>query len=116
MLQTQLPAVYSDLAADPDLVELVEMFVEEMPERVSRLVMTWEARDLAGLTRLAHQLKGSAGSYGFHDITPYAHQLEANLRAGASEEEIARDLQTLIGICQQVRSGSPEGPVASSAF
>ena len=106
MRPTQPIGIYSDLANDPDLAELVEMFVEEMPERIARLVATWEARDLENLTRLAHQLKGSAGSYGFHEITPFAFQLERAAKEGGSEE-IARDLQDLVSICQQVRSGSP---------
>jgi len=105
--------IYSDLAGDPDLVELVEMFVEEMPERIARLVATWEVRDIENLTRLAHQLKGSAGSYGFHEITPFAHLLESAVKLGGSDDEIARELHDLVAVCQQVRSGLPEAHAAS---
>jgi HPt (histidine-containing phosphotransfer) domain-containing protein len=102
------------LAADPDLAELVEMFVEEMPERLTRLMATWDAKDLDGLSRLAHQLKGSAGSYGFHEVTPFAHQLEAVLKGHGTESEICHHLQELLGICQQIRSGVPEVAHAAS--
>ena len=64
--------VYSRLAGDPDLGEIVDLFVEEMPERVATLLDQLQAQDWEGLRRTAHQLKGAAGSYGFDMISPCA--------------------------------------------
>jgi len=101
------PHVYSCLAADPELGELVEMFVHEMPDRIGVLVAQAERQDWAQLTRTAHQLKGAAGSYGFHSLTPYAARLETAARQGREEKQILSALDELLDLCRHVRSGVP---------
>ncbi|MCA9271399.1 MAG: Hpt domain-containing protein [Planctomycetales bacterium] len=100
-------AIYSSLGADPDLGELVEMFVEEMPQRIATLESTFAEQDLAGLKRTAHQLKGACGSYGFSQLTPLAARLEAAVRDGESAEAIESALTELVGACRCVRAGTP---------
>ncbi len=100
------PLSYSTLADDPDLAEIVEMFVQEMPDRVSNLLHRFESRDLPELERAAHQLKGAAGSYGFHQLTPAATRLEAMLKQRKSEEEIRAALDSLVSLCRGVRAGT----------
>jgi HPt (histidine-containing phosphotransfer) domain-containing protein len=99
--------VYSRLAADPDLGELVEMFVQEMPDRIGALEAPARSRDWEQLTRTAHQLKGAAGSYGFDAITPYAARLESAARDGRQEEAILASLDELLDLCRRMRSGVP---------
>lgn len=99
--------VYSDLAADPDLNELVEMFVQEMPDRINALETQARSGDWQQLTRTAHQIKGAAGSYGFKAITPYAARLEDAARRGCPEHEILAALGELLGLCRRVRCGLP---------
>ena len=79
--------VYSRLAGDPDLREIVDLFVEEMPERVAPC-WTNLGPGLGGPRRTAHQLKGAAGSYGFDAISPCAGRVEAAVRDGEPEERI----------------------------
>ena len=100
--------IYSSLGADPDLGELVEMFVQEMPDRVSALETQAQSRDWAQLTRTAHQLKGAAGSYGFHALTPLAARLEHSARAGQQEDQILASLADLLDLCRRVRAGAPQ--------
>ena len=64
--------LYSTLASDPEMAPLVEMFVDDLPERVQLLLDHLQASDRDGLRRVAHQLTGAAGSYGFHEITAEA--------------------------------------------
>jgi CheY-like chemotaxis protein/HPt (histidine-containing phosphotransfer) domain-containing protein len=106
---TPMPAsfLYSHLAADPDLVELVELFVQEMPDRINALETQARSRNWQQLTRTAHQLKGAAGSYGFKTITPYAARLEQAARSGCQEEEILSSLGELLDLCRRLRSGLP---------
>jgi HPt (histidine-containing phosphotransfer) domain-containing protein len=99
--------VYSHLAADPDLGELVEMFVQEMPERINAMETQAESCDWQELTRTAHQLKGAAGSYGFTAITPYAAKLECTVRDGRPEDEILASLSELLDLCRHMRAGAP---------
>lgn len=98
-------AIYSTLGGDPDLGELVEMFVEEMPDRIQTLQQQGAERDWEQLGRTAHQIKGSAGSYGFDPVTPFAAKLESSCREERSEQEIVDDLDRLVALCNQLRAG-----------
>ena len=111
----KVPFVYSSLA-DPDLGELIEMFVQEMPERINALETQARSRDWQQLTRTAHQLKGDAGSYGFNVITPCAARLESAAKDGCQEEEILSALDELLDLCRRMRPRGPppEGEPCSS--
>jgi histidine phosphotransfer protein HptB len=99
--------IYSSLAADPDLRELVDTFVQEMPDRMSALQTQADTRNWEQLARTAHQLKGSAGSYGFHEITPCAARLEGAVRDGRQEGHILAAVNELLDLCRRARSGTP---------
>ena len=99
--------IYSTLGDDPDLGEIVEMFVGEIPERTANLIDCLEGGDWEGLRRAAHQIKGAAGSYGFEPVTPYAARLEVAVRDSKPEEEIREALDTLVAICRKIRIGAP---------
>jgi HPt (histidine-containing phosphotransfer) domain-containing protein len=103
-------AIYSSLGADPDLGELVALFVEEMPERISRLQQALTKGDREDLYHAAHQLKGAAGSYGFGQLTPLAAAVERAARDNEPEGALRKALQELISLCQQVRAGMPSHP------
>jgi len=97
--------LYSSLAADPDLGDLVQMFVDEMPDRIGGFEARLEVGDWHALQRSAHQLKGAAGSYGFDHLTPCAARLEQVLRDQRPEEEVRIAAETLIDLCRLVRAG-----------
>ena len=100
-------ALFSTLAEDPDLAEIVEMFVDEMPERVDKILNCFESEDWDGLWRVSHQLKGAAGSYGFPAITPCAGNLETAVKQARPEAEIRKALDELVAMCRNVRAGTP---------
>jgi HPt (histidine-containing phosphotransfer) domain-containing protein len=105
-----LPAtrpIYSSHADDPDLSEIVEMFVAELPERVATLLQCLERQQWESLRRAAHQLKGAGGSYGFAPITTYAARLEQLTSNAAPEEQIRKAVDELVAICHRARSGRP---------
>lgn len=88
--------VVSTLAQDPDLGELVEMYVAEMPERTQTIIQAHASRDIELLGRLAHQVKGAAGSYGFFQITDLAESLEHACRRSGDEQLIQTAFERLI--------------------
>ena len=100
--------VYSTLGLDPDLAELVEMFVDELPERVAKIREFWDNADMEGLGRAAHQLKGAAGSYGFDELTPALQRLDHSVRSSHSEAEIVSAIEEVAEMCSRVRAGAPE--------
>lgn len=103
---TQTTALYSSLASDPDLADIVALFVEEMPDRIATFLQHCESGDRESLRRAAHQLKGAAGSYGFDPISSVAGRLEGALRAGAAEERIHEGVTELVEMCRACRVGS----------
>lgn len=75
--------IRSQYEDDPDMLELVQEFAAELPDRIRSLEDTLEGGELAELQRLAHQLKGAGGGYGFPRITEVAAALEEALKAQA---------------------------------
>ncbi len=99
--------LHSSLAADPDLGELVDLFVAEMPNRINAMETQAESGDWEQVRRTAHQMKGSAGSYGFDVITPSAARLEHIAGDGCQEEEVRLALDELLDLCRRLRAGTP---------
>lgn len=104
---TAATLLHSSLAGDPDLQDLVEMFVEEMPERAAALE-TGFGQGAEALGRVAHQIKGAAGSYGFDQLTEPARHLESCCREGAAEEAIRTSLDELLALCRRVTARPAE--------
>ena len=100
--------IYSVLADDPDLYDLVKMFVDEMPSRLEKLLAEFNSKNWDGLKNTAHQLKGAAGSYGFAAVTPAAAKLEDSLKQSPPEEAIQQMLNELIATCQRMSIAEPD--------
>jgi signal transduction histidine kinase/CheY-like chemotaxis protein/HPt (histidine-containing phosphotransfer) domain-containing protein len=81
--QTAAPAplpeepIRSRYAKDPDMVELVGMFANELPGLVQQICDSVTTDDRAQVRSLAHQLKGAGGSYGYDIVTNAARALES---------------------------------------
>lgn len=105
--QRSSSALISEFATDPEMRELVEQFVQALPERIEALRCAFEQTRLRDLQRLSHQLKGAAGGYGFPTVGEAAARLEAILRqpASAQLEDIAQELDALIGLCSRAARG-----------
>jgi len=101
----QGPAIFSSFADDPDMKELVDLFVGEMSERISQLRIMDSACDLIQLQRLAHQLKGAGGGYGFPAITEAASRLEANVKEGEDSGQIEMAISELAALCDRATAG-----------
>ncbi len=107
-MSTDIEPLYSSLGADPDLAEIVDLFVDEIPDRVSLLLEQLDASNWEGLRQTAHQLKGAAGSYGFSDVTPFAAEVEDGIKAQDPEDQIAESVRALANLCGRIRSGAAE--------
>ena len=88
----------STFAGDPDMMELVEFFVQQMPSRIDALRASVDIGSIDELKSLAHQLKGAGGSYGFPLITESARRLEENA-SGAEIDDIRKSVDELIALC-----------------
>lgn len=86
---------------DPDMAELVRGFASELPARAGSLEELLSGNDLAELQRLAHQLKGAGGGYGFPQITDAAASLEQAIKEGA-DGSVIKERTALV--CEVLRA------------
>ncbi len=106
----------SSYADDPDMKEIVVMFVDELPGRVSAIRAAGDSDDRIKLSQLAHMLKGAAGGYGFSSITDAAGRLEDALAPnGEGDGDVTTLLAELVALCDRVRSTPAQAPLRRSA-
>jgi len=91
---------------DDGMAQLVEQFVRELGDEVQSLRERLAQGDLPELARLAHQLKGSCGSYGFPELSRRAAVLERCVKDGAGREAIEAALAEFAKSCDGVRSST----------
>jgi PAS domain S-box-containing protein len=108
--------VVSELESDPDLVPAIMAFVEVLPARVEALHAALRQDDYDALSQLAHQLKGSAGTFGFMPVTEAAAAVEKRAKARATVEAISTAIADLAAITTRVRcQGAAAGAAAKAA-
>ena len=100
-------AIYSTIGSDPDLADIIAIFVDELPDRASKIEACFQRDDWDGLRQVAHQLKGAAGSYGFQPITELAARLESAVRNNESQANIRDRLKALGSLCRRARVRPP---------
>lgn len=81
--------ILSRFANDPEMREIVALFVAEAPDRLRSMQEAWSQGDLRRVRTLAHQIKGAAGGYGYPEISAAAGALEAAAAAPAASLETA---------------------------
>ncbi len=101
----------SEYADDPDMAELITEYVESFPGTVTLIKQTLQERSFGDLGRIAHQLKGSGGGYGFPSISDAAARLEADVKStsiasDAQQINILKSVEELISILEIARAGS----------
>ena len=100
-------ALVSELT-DEDMLELVEMFVGELPDKVAAIEKAVGEQDLATLATLTHQLKGSAGGYGFPSISDSAMGIEKGAKASEELETLEPQIRALADLCRRAKASAPE--------
>lgn len=90
------------LLADPELQALVDRFAAGLTAWVSEARAAVEAARMDDLGRLAHQLRGAGGGFGFDQLTTPAHRVERLACEGGSAASLAEALDDLALICEQI--------------
>ena len=75
----ELLNAYEELQSDdcPDLiVELIDLYLQEMPERVTKIREAAISTEWLSLKSAAHALKGSSGSLGVRHVAEICQKLE----------------------------------------
>jgi HPt (histidine-containing phosphotransfer) domain-containing protein len=96
----------SDFAADPDMAEIIQMFLDGLEDRASGLDNAFGSGNLTELASLAHQLKGAAGGYGYPIISRLALDVERLAKSGESNDELRSTLDRLVLMCRRAIAGA----------
>jgi signal transduction histidine kinase/CheY-like chemotaxis protein/HPt (histidine-containing phosphotransfer) domain-containing protein len=97
-------ALVSTLSDDEDMREIVREFVRDLPDRSAAILRASQASDYETLERMAHQLKGAAGGYGFPRITEAAAAVERAVSEGLDLASLQSHAETLANLCRRARA------------
>ncbi|MCE5278973.1 MAG: GAF domain-containing protein [Planctomycetaceae bacterium] len=98
-------ALQSTMHDDPDIRLLVRDFAISLPARVQEMRDALGKADWPALGRMAHQLKGAGGSYGYDALTSEARQLEWHCRQ-SEIEGASLCLARLAALCERIAAGA----------
>jgi HPt (histidine-containing phosphotransfer) domain-containing protein len=107
MATTDISPIYSSLSDDPDMLELVEEFVGNLQHRIASIEQAVAANDPSQLVRLAHQLKGASGGFGFDSIGAMAAVLEQSAKAASCVSDVASEVGELVSMCRRATVQPP---------
>jgi CheY-like chemotaxis protein/HPt (histidine-containing phosphotransfer) domain-containing protein len=112
--QAQTQPIRSKFANDPEMLELIAQFTDKLPEWVRDLRRQLEEQNLQELRRVAHQMKGAGGGYGFHQITELAAKAENAIKDSTTVEGIAEQVNALIDLVRRVEGYNPSRETQAS--
>ncbi len=95
----------SSARAAPEMRALLAKFVASLHERAGVLEGTLVEGDVEALVVIAHQLKGTAGAFGFPTISEVAADLEVKANAGQSSSALADHVRSLVDLCRRAETG-----------
>ncbi len=101
--------IVSSFCDDPDLSEIIAQFVAGLPQQLAAMRESLAHNHLPELTRLAHQLKGAGGSYGYACLSEIGAQIESQAKSGDTEAATL-SLRRLDILCQSVQQGLAAAP------
>jgi CheY-like chemotaxis protein len=107
------PGLLGEGLLDPDVVaQLVKTFSEGLPERARAMESAIDNRDCRLLAELAHQLKGTASTYGFREISQAAAMIQRQATEEEHLEQLHADVAELVQLCGQLADRNAAFPSA----
>ena len=97
-------AILSAFADDADLIEIIDIFVSDLPSKLTAMREALANNHHEELQRLAHQLKGAGGSYGYPQLTEVSKTLESAAKI-QDVEGAGMALGELSKLCEAVANG-----------
>lgn len=94
----------SSMADDPDLLPIIEQFVEESLQVCQLLERSLKSEDLESIRQAAINLKGTGGSLGFETLSTLAQEVVVALDSSASVQESAGVIRDLIETCARIQA------------
>jgi HPt (histidine-containing phosphotransfer) domain-containing protein len=96
------PRLRSSMADEPGFRELLDQYVDELPAQVERIETALSGGDLAALRRELHDVRGTAGGFGYRLFTDHATELNARAASAKSMAEVESDVCRLVDLLRSV--------------
>lgn len=98
----------SELADDPDMAAIIKIYVGKFPSKIRSMREYLVNNRLDELARLAHQLKGTGGGYGFPSISNAAWRVEQEAKSNSDLQQLRTAVSELTILCQKAIAGCVE--------
>ena len=94
--------IKSSNATNPQIMAIIPEFVDGLPGKVRKMIDLLERDDLPALQRVAHELLGTCGGYGFAPVSQPARTVEQSIKAGQPLEFITPEVKSLIEVIRRI--------------
>jgi len=103
---TELEPIRSTLLNDdnPSITNVVNQFIDYLPGQLEEIRNLYQDQDFTVLKERIHTIKGTAGNFGFMDITDVATSIEADLES-RNFPEIEQHLSEFDQLYQRIKLG-----------
>ncbi len=106
MAETSQNLIHSLYKDQPIYRELLASFVACIPERLNKANAAFEERNWLDLSKVMHQLRGAAASYGYPSLAAEAAHIElASQAPNIQEERIGDSLSHIASTCRRIELG-----------
>ena len=102
---TAIDPLMSDFSDDPDMLEIIEMFIDGLSERIDSILTAFEDRNFTTVSGISHQLAGASGGYGYPSLSEFAFDVEKLAKQDAGEDQIEAALIVLVDECRRAIAG-----------
>jgi CheY-like chemotaxis protein len=97
--------------ADPTVQQVAREFARGLPNSMAEMAAALASENRRQAARIAHQIAGAAGLFGFPEVCRMARGLEAAANeAGAGDAELEERLRELADLSQRIARGSGSNP------
>ncbi|MCS7204200.1 MAG: Hpt domain-containing protein [Leptospiraceae bacterium] len=79
-----------------EIQDIVPVFLEEFDKNVKLLEQAIDSQDYETIRSITHKIKGSAGGYGFHQISEYSKVIENLAKNRSPIEQIQNQFKKMI--------------------
>lgn len=95
--------LWSSYMGDPVVRQLLPDFAIALQKRVAALRAAVVDGDAVESNRIAHMIRGSAGSYGYPQVADVAGRIEVQAASGRGLEVVASDVDELASLADAIQ-------------
>jgi len=98
------PLTSSILVDEPEMIDLVERFVEKLPVYISKINNSYNNKCWDDFRKSIHDLKGTSGNYGFDELYKLMQDIEFELTK-ENYEGVQYSINEIDGLYERIKAG-----------